>query len=313
MCERRPGGVRQRSLSEQSQPVELHVVVGTDVQAVDSTRKQLLAHEDSVEVFDLAEGDFEHVLDAIRSPALFGPRRVLRVWGFDQLTAQDVDDLASAGSRSQAKVVATAPKLARKVETAVGKHGSLHRCSLPTKHGDKIRRVRQIAEDLGVSVDVAAAEMLVERSGDDLARVASTLAQLAIVDVTKVSAGSLTTLVAGMSSGDVRPWDVTDHLGRGEVEDALSVTGHCDVFSLAGWVASQLERGALNPDATDFGGKRAAALVAALGPDSTSQLWSLVCEAVDGAKRGEDATGERLVAHMAKLWPNRHRNSGKQR
>lgn len=180
-----------------------------------------------LEDFDCAETGMEipHVADALATPPMFSPRRVVLVRNFDSLDAARAEALAAAiDSRvDEVDVVLTSkgkpPKaladaLKRAGAEAVGR-------AAPSRPQDRMEMVEARFIEAGFTYSVDAVRLVSTWFGGDTARVAGLVTTLlsAYGEGANLSRSDVEVFLG--EAGSVAPWDLTDAIDRGDVDASL--------------------------------------------------------------------------------------------
>jgi DNA polymerase-3 subunit delta len=206
-----------------------YLVKGDDPSLVaDAVRKLLdeLAGDDSggfgVEEFGGESVDLSAVIDACQTPPFLADRRVVVLRDVNRLTADDIPQLVSylddplpstvlvlvAGEgRTSPKLNDAVKRVGHVVDAAVGR--------------DRDKWVSARLKEAPVNLDAAAARLVAEHLGEDVARLSSLIDVLSAAygDGARVSADDVEPFLG--EAGAVAPWDLTDAIDNGDTDGAL--------------------------------------------------------------------------------------------
>jgi DNA polymerase-3 subunit delta len=169
------------------------------------------------------------VLDACRTPPFLAPRRVIVVRDASSLDTGQVRELVGYLAEPLATTVLVVVWQARRVPTALA--DAIRAAGLvvnaepaPTARA-RAQWVTERLRQAPVRLDPAAAELLEEHLGEDLARLDGLLATLeaAFGPGATVDAAGLAPFLG--AAGGVAPWDLTDAINQGDVPAAIAVLG----------------------------------------------------------------------------------------
>jgi DNA polymerase III subunit delta len=214
----------------------LYLIAGTDQAKVDATRARLRARAESeggaaaLEVFEAGEGkaapDHESLLAAIPAMSLTESRRYLLADGVDRWRDAQLDAVSAALGALPADLTlvliarAKAPaKLAKAVKAA---GGEIHEFEAP-KPRDVPRTLVAEAKRLGISLEPAAARLLVERMGTGQVRLRNELERLALWagEGGSVGVADLEAMVADTS--EAATWALSDALLEADASRAIEI------------------------------------------------------------------------------------------
>lgn len=234
--------------------MELWILHGSDDEAIRQRRRSLLeAAGEPHEVMDLTEEPLDSLLNALSSPSLFSPRRVIALEGLATLDEKSAKRLAEAVKSSDAYVVARGEAIPAAVLKALKPFGTEEKFSTPRNAAVK-DRVREIASRHGVKLSAAAERILVTRSGHDLDRVASVCRQLELAGIAAPSERQIGVLVGSTAPGGV-PWAITDALEQGRFDRALEAAAGQEPMAVLGYLSNQVTAAAriaeLEPSTAD--------------------------------------------------------------
>jgi DNA polymerase III subunit delta len=221
-------------MAEELRP--LYLIAGTDGAKIDATRARLRARAEgdggvaSLQVFEPGEGrgapDHEALLAAIPAMSLTESRRYLLADGVERWRDRQLEEVAAALDElppdlsivliSRAKAPA---KLTRAVKAA---NGEIHEFEAP-KAREMPRVLVAEANRLGLRLDTAAAQMLVERMGANPQRLHNELERLALWagEGGEVGVADLDAMVADTSEAAV--WALSDALLERDAAKALQI------------------------------------------------------------------------------------------
>jgi DNA polymerase III subunit delta len=182
---------------------------GSDVQRID---------------LDGEKAQLSDVLDELRSFAMFGGEKLVIVRDADAFVSKYREQLEDylgkpATSGSLVLRLSSLPSNQR-IYKAIAKVGKVEPCEPPKAKDVPAWIVRQGKDAHGVRVDPDAAEMLAELIGDDLGRIDTELAKLALqVDGGRLTSKDVTGAVAFQRQQQM--WDMTNELAAGHADAAL--------------------------------------------------------------------------------------------
>lgn len=209
-------------------PKPVYALVGSDaflqLQKLREVLKELPADAQRTDV-DGERADLADVLDDLRSFAMFGSGKVVVVRSADAFITrfrEQLEDYVTAPSDSGSLVLRldSLPKNQR-IYKAIAKVGRIEECEAPKGQGPLAKWVQQHGKSAhGVTVDPDAANLLADLIGDDLGRLDTELAKLAIsVDGPRVKAADVSGAVTFQREREM--WDMTNALAAGELAEAL--------------------------------------------------------------------------------------------
>lgn len=299
--------------------MELHVCCGDDDQAIRAKRAALLDGIDGArEDIDVTLDGGDALVQAVNSPSLFGPRRVVAAEGIESLDDSRLSALLGAAAQSNAYVVARASGALRPtLKKALATIGQVHSASAPRGKGVGMR-VGEICASHGLRLRPQVQQLIVERCGHDLDRVASLCWQLSVMGMTTADARQVTVLL-GTSAAPGVPWAVTDHLERGDAAGALTVTANLVPIAVLAYLASQVEQlgrcvdaGITSADVAQsklgishrFQAERLVRTASRMGPDGVRAAWDIVVAADRAAKSqlGQQVALDVALTRLAPLW-----------
>jgi DNA polymerase III subunit delta len=174
--------------------------------------------------------DIAPVLDALATPPFLADRRIVVLRAAERLDAAQAARLAASvkepiGSNILVLVTSGAGGgSSRSVPVGLSRAVKANGEIIDTSPGQGRRRSDWVDERIrhaGVRLDAAAARVLSEHLGEDVARLQSILDLLASAygESGKIGAAELAPFLG--DSGSVPPWDLTDTLDRGNTADAV--------------------------------------------------------------------------------------------
>lgn len=219
--------------------MELWILHGSDDEAIRQRRRSLLeAAGESHEVVDLTEEPLDSLLNALSSPSLFSPRRVIALEGLSTLDEKAAKRLAETAKTSDAYVVARADAIPAAVLKPLKPFATEEKFTTPRNAAVK-DRVREIARRHGVKLSAAVERTLVARAGHDLDRVASVCRQLELAGIANPSERQIGVLVGSTAPGGV-PWAITDALEQGRFDRALEAAVGQEPMAVLGYLSNQV-------------------------------------------------------------------------
>lgn len=209
-------------------PKPVYALVGSDaflqLQKLREVLKELPPDAQRSDV-DGERADLADVLDDLRSFAMFGSGKVVVVRSADAFITrfrEQLEDYVASPSDSGSLVLRldALPK-AQRIYKAIAKVGRIEECEPPKGQAALAKWVQQHGKsDHGVTVDPDAANLLADLIGDDLGRLDTELAKLAIsADGGRVNAAAVSGGVSFQREREM--WDMTNALAAGELAEAL--------------------------------------------------------------------------------------------
>jgi DNA polymerase III delta subunit len=232
--------VRALSVGEGTlEDMEFWVLHGSDDEAIRQRRRALLdAAGEAHEVVDLAEEPLDALLNALSSPSLFAPRRVVALEGLGGLDDRSAKRLAETAKTSDAYVVARADTVPAAVLKVLKQFATEEKFTTPRNAAAK-DRVREIARRHSVKLSAPVERLLVARVGHDLDRVASVCHQLELAGISTPSERQISVLVGSSAPGGV-PWAITDALEQGRFDQALEAALGQEPMAVLGYLSNQV-------------------------------------------------------------------------
>lgn len=302
--------------------VELHIFVGADAWLARTRSEAILAETrvgpGEIERIDCATDAGAALVDAVAAPSLFGPRRVVRVLNLHECSPENARAVERYAPGSDAVVVARAEAaLPAELRTALSVVGKITTCTPPSGKGVAIR-IEELATHHGLRLDGRSRQLLVQRGGDDLARVESICAQLSQAGMTTPTPAQLQVLL-GTTQADATPWALSDALEGGSLSDALEVASRLEPLAALGYLASRLvSLGRVvdaQPRSADeiltllelkhrFQAERLLGLSRRVGAAEVARAWDVVLRADRRCKRGFDqrAALEIACGQLYQIW-----------
>ncbi len=210
------------------------VVVGTDATMVYDAVRVAVAGElgeldataalEDFTVRDASTGESlaGRLLDALYTPALLVARRVVVVRDAQHLTADEVSSVIAWMGDPIPSTVLILAVVGAKSNKLVKAAQAVIDVNVSSKPVDRVSFTVAKFVEHGVGVDAALAKRVVERIGDDVARVDALARTLhAIYGTAPLTFAQLEPYLGG--AGDVPEWDLTDALDAGEVVGAITV------------------------------------------------------------------------------------------
>lgn len=215
--------------------LELRVYAGSDQASVNARFQADVARSGVSERIRCAENPGA-LADAVSAPSLFGGRRVIAV-ELDGVDEKELEQIEASAPTSDALVVARATELSPKRKSRLETLGKVVVITTPQRR-DTPRRVQEFAETAGVRLDAAATAFLAKTAGHDLHRVRSVIEQCRIGAITDPSVAQLA-MLCGTSSADSLPWEVGDHLEKGELIAAIDSAAKAEPLAVIGYLTNR--------------------------------------------------------------------------
>lgn len=289
------------------------MLAGDDETAVWAERTRLLDGRPP-EVFD-AGADPAGIVAAVSVPALFGDRRVVVIENFERLDQSTLETVRDGGTG--AFVVAIVSGKAPKKVTSV--FGDVSVFNVPKGRSSR-QRVADLFRGAGFDADKAVIDLCDERSGHDLGRLRSVIAQLTLSGVRRPNVRQIEMLLGSVDAPPA-PWDVTDRLEAGDAPGAIRVAQRLDPVAVTTHLARRAVAicAVLESNMTDrnevasalgmhpFAAQKlvaAAKTVALSDAREAVQVTSSAQRAVRGGPN-RDATVDVLLVNLARLWGRR--------
>lgn len=192
-----------------------------------STLLGQLAGGDSLGIEHLpAEADLAVALEALRTPSLFGDRRVIVVRDVGRFDAAAVDPvldyLGEPSEESVLVLVAGGGQTNRRLADAVRKRGHVVDTSVPQRAKEKTQWIADQISSGPVRLSPSAARKLTAHLGEDLGRLETLLAGLAAAYGEGATVGEEELEPFLGEAGGVAPWDLTDAIDRGDTAGAVT-------------------------------------------------------------------------------------------
>lgn len=229
-----------------------HIIDGDgEVEREESRRAHLARltaeHETTAERIDVALDGGALLVEAVRSPSLFGGTRVIDVLSLDAVSADNLAAIVEGTCQSSTICVASVDgKLSANLRKALAGVATFERHD-KLKGQAVTRRVREMAESRALRPEPAALTLLSERYGQAPTRVRDVLDQMVACSIPAPTARQVATLL-GEASGGVAPWEVVDLLEAGDLSAALEcldrggwADGRTEPFALASHLRSRLQ------------------------------------------------------------------------
>lgn len=303
--------------------MRLSVCTGDDVVAIRAHQRELSAGCEHLpaERLDLTVSGGADLADAIETPSLFAPQRLLIVTGMQALEDSAAKRIAAAAATSDAIVVARSDgAVPASVKKTLGGCADIHSHALPK--GRAVQgRIGEISRAAGLKLSGPDLTLLAERAGHDLVRIDTICAQLAAVGLTQPSREQMLTLL-GSSAAPGVPWDLSDALENGQLplmwqsaahSEPLAVIGYLISRTLqAGQIADVLADGPVSSDQAmtlagvnhKFVADKLLTLARRLGTLGAARSLEILLEADLAAKSGTDPNEAMTVAlgRLVALW-----------
>jgi DNA polymerase III delta subunit len=184
---------------------------------------------------DLAEESDQAALLDLACPSLFGGRRTALV---DHIELAHPDHLAGLAGSDLLLVARTHGQLPKPVKAALEQlDATFHRCATP-RGRDLPAAVTELADHHGITLQRASRQLLVDRSGHDLARIDSILRGLAAAGLTTPSVRQTEVLLGSQAAPGV-PWDLSDAAERGDTAAVLQSARTVDPLAACGWMTAR--------------------------------------------------------------------------
>lgn len=211
-------------------PLPVYLVKGDDPSLLSqglSTLLGQLAGGDSLGIEHLpAEADLAVALEALRTPSLFGDRRVIVVRDVGRFDAAAVDPvldyLGEPSEESVLVLVAGGGQTNRRLADAVRKRGHVVDTSVPQRAKEKTQWIADQISSGPVRLSPSAARKLTAHLGEDLGRLETLLAGLAAAYGEGATVGEEELEPFLGEAGGVAPWDLTDAIDRGDTAGAVT-------------------------------------------------------------------------------------------
>jgi DNA polymerase III delta subunit len=219
--------------------MDFWVLHGSDDEAIRERRRVLLdAAGVQHESIDLNEDTADALVNAIGSPSLFSPRRVIALDGLELLDERTAKTIATLAASSDAYVVARASNPTAALLKPLKGFASIEKFTTPRAAALK-DRVREIAARHGVKLNNTAEKVVVARAGHDLDRVSSMCRQLELAGIANPSQRQVEVLL-GSSSPDGVPWSISDALERFDFKAALAAASGQEPIAVLAYLTNQI-------------------------------------------------------------------------
>lgn len=302
--------------------MECYILTGGDDWALRARRAALLDQLDAapqnVERFDLSVDGGAALVTAASAFSLFGGHRVLDAEPADALLA--VHAAALAGATDVTVVLRGPSPVPAAVLKALPGKPIVEKFPIPHGRG-VITRIDELAARSGVSLSRACRDLLLERGGHDLPRVASVMSQLVSIGLLEPTPTHLAAML-GTSAAPGVPWALADMLESGDVPGALQLAATLEPVAVVNYLASRtgqvghvVDEQLVDADAiagafgmaSRFPAVKLAKLAARLGPRGVCASWDLISAADRSVKVSPDprAALDLLVVRLAQLWGGR--------
>jgi DNA polymerase-3 subunit delta len=221
-------------MAEEMRP--LYLIAGTDGAKIDATRGRLRARAErdggagSLQIFETVEGrgtpDHEALLAAIPAMSLTESRRYLLADGVERWRDRQLEEVAAALGELppdlSVVLIARAKAPAKLVRAVKSAKGEIHQFEAPRAR-DMPRVLVADAERLGFRLELAAAQILVDRMGANPQRLHNELERLALWagEGGEAGAGDLDAMIADTS--DAAVWALSDALLERDAAGALRI------------------------------------------------------------------------------------------
>ena len=268
----------------QTEPKPIYVIYGPDEFLRDHWKVEITAatlgdadrqmclsrHAGSAELAD--------VLDDLRTPPFLGPRRLVIVDGADEFVAshrQALEQyLASPSSTGSLLLTVKSFPATTRLAKRVNKIGLMADCRPPSARG-AAGFLRDRAKARGRRFDPAAAELMIQWLGPDLARIDSELEKLALYTEGRDNVTVADVSAAVAATGGVSPWALTDSLSAGDARGALEtlnklLTQPGEEYRLLGLIGWHLRRALRGKHMQATGAEQGQILAAILGKNRVS-------------------------------------------
>lgn len=212
-----------------SPPLPVYLVKGDDPSLLSQGLSNLLNElggGDALGIEHLPDdADLAVALEALRTPSMFGDRRVVVVREAGRFDAAAVEPLVEyLGDPSGDAVlvlVAGGGKTTRRLSDAVRKHGHVIDTGVPQKAKEKNQWIADQISAGAVRLTPAATKKLTAHLGEDLGRLETLLAGLAAAygEGAAIDEELLEPFLG--EAGGVAPWDLTDAIDRGDTGGAV--------------------------------------------------------------------------------------------
>ena len=185
-----------------------------------------LAGDDALGIEHLAaEADLPVAVEALRTPSLFGDRRVIVVRDIGRFGAAAVEPvleyLTEPSEDAVLVLVAGGGQTNRRLSDAVRKRGHVLDTSVPQKAKEKTQWIADQISAGPVRLAPAATRKLTAHLGEDLGRLETLLAGLAAAYGEGATVGEDELEPFLGEAGGVAPWDLTDAIDRGDTSAAV--------------------------------------------------------------------------------------------
>ena len=238
--------------------MELWVLHGSDDEAVRERRRVLLhAANAQHESIDLNDDTPDALVNAIGSPSLFSPRRVIALEGFELLDERTAKVIAALAASSDAYVVARATSPTAALLKPFKTIATVEKFTTPRAAALR-DRVREIAARHTVKLSATTEKVVVARAGHDLDRVSSMCRQLELAGITNPSQRQVEVLL-GSSSPDGVPWAISDALERFDFQAAIAASAGQEPIAVLAYLTNQVSTGARIAEADALTASAAAA------------------------------------------------------
>lgn len=221
--------------------MDLTVIVGPDHDGQRRARASALAgHTGIVERIDVTADGGDALVAAVAAPALFDDARVIEATGFEELSSTNLKTLKTLAAGTDAVVVARATKLGAALRKGLPRHRLIEAATATQRTYPADLRDR--AREFGVTLNAELITLIAERCRDRPERGFDIISQLALVHILAPKRRQVEALL-GSITPEVRPWEITDLLERGEHRDALTLTAQLSPdsrFGLLGYLRRQL-------------------------------------------------------------------------
>jgi len=210
----------------------VYVVHGTDELLRDEAKAGIIEavlgdadRQMCLSTFD-AEAELADVLDDLRTPPFLGERRLVIIDAADAFVSAHRQALeayvqAPAPTGVLGLMLKSFPSNTR-LAKLVNKVGYKTKCDPPTGR-DVVNRIRQYARSAGKSIEPAAAALMADWLGNDLARIRSEMDKLALYALKRDTLTIQDVSDVVVATAGVSPWALTDAITAADSRKALTI------------------------------------------------------------------------------------------
>lgn len=215
----------------QAEPFQLLLVSGPEqylaARAISRVRKHLLDANPSLEITQLAEGEYQSgLLLTLASPSLFGDERLIIITGATEELAADLASYMQEPDPTCTLIIRLPNQVGQngKLKTAFSKVALNVTCEELKKDSEKLDFIRAEFKTAGVSIDAVAAKLLLQAFSSDLGELGSACSQLVSLGKPSITQVEVEAIFGGRL--ETNAFKIADAAMAGNAAEAIRLFRH---------------------------------------------------------------------------------------